>query len=194
MKFNMKFKNLGLVLVVAGLAFAGTAGAQSSIQSGLGFVPFTIASYSSSTLSIAANNFVNQAPFGVFASTVPDFSAARGDSVVISGISSSPETLDIPDFFQFGSSPANNQYVFTLTSIAETSAGTFQGAGTLVDSTGADTFTQSTFTLAFAGASNYNVTFDTLATPVPEPTTAGCFLLGLGALVCFQRLAQKRRS
>jgi len=23
--------------------------------------------------------------------------------------------------------------------------------------------------------------------PVPEPTTAGCFLLGLGALVCCQR-------
>jgi len=29
---------------------------------------------------------------------------------------------------------------------------------------------------------------------VPEPTTAGCFLLGLGALVCFQRFVQKRRS
>jgi len=29
---------------------------------------------------------------------------------------------------------------------------------------------------------------------VPEPTTAGCFLLGLGALAGFQRFAQKRRS
>ena len=29
---------------------------------------------------------------------------------------------------------------------------------------------------------------------VPEPTAAGCFLLGLGALVCFQRFAQKRHS
>jgi len=29
---------------------------------------------------------------------------------------------------------------------------------------------------------------------VPEPTTAGCFLLGLGALACFQRFTQKRRS
>ncbi len=28
---------------------------------------------------------------------------------------------------------------------------------------------------------------------VPEPTTAGCFLLGLGALVCCQRFTQKRR-
>jgi len=30
--------------------------------------------------------------------------------------------------------------------------------------------------------------------PVPEPTTAGCFLLGLGALACFQRFTQNRRS
>jgi hypothetical protein len=29
---------------------------------------------------------------------------------------------------------------------------------------------------------------------VPEPTTAGCFLLGLGALVCIQRFTQNRRS
>jgi hypothetical protein len=29
---------------------------------------------------------------------------------------------------------------------------------------------------------------------VPEPTTTGFFLLGLGALVCFQRFTQKRRS
>jgi hypothetical protein len=29
---------------------------------------------------------------------------------------------------------------------------------------------------------------------VPEPTTTGCFLLILGALVCFQRFTQKRRS
>jgi hypothetical protein len=31
-------------------------------------------------------------------------------------------------------------------------------------------------------------------TPVPEPTTAGCFLLGLGALACFRRFTQNRRS
>lgn len=29
---------------------------------------------------------------------------------------------------------------------------------------------------------------------VPEPTTAGCFLLGLGALACFRRFTQNRRS
>jgi hypothetical protein len=30
--------------------------------------------------------------------------------------------------------------------------------------------------------------------PVPEPTTAGCFLLGLSALACFRRFTQNRRS
>ncbi len=180
--------------MMAGLAFAGTAGAQSTL-SGLGLIPLGFpGGYSSSTLSICANNQVNQTPFGVFAGIVPDPSPAQGNAVVISGISSSPETVDIPDFFQFGPSPANNQYVFTLTSIAETSAGVFQGAGTLVDSTGAYTFTQSTFTLAFASEYNYNVTFDTEATPVPEPTTTGCLLLGLGALAYCQRFNKNRRS
>jgi hypothetical protein len=37
-----------------------------------------------------------------------------------------------------------------------------------------------------------NLAQDQLA--VPEPTMAGCFLLGLGALACLQRFAQKRRS
>jgi hypothetical protein len=46
-----------------------------------------------------------------------------------------------------------------------------------------------TFTYGDASGS---ATFD--FTAVPEPTTAGCFLLGLSALVCFQRFTQKRRS
>jgi len=39
---------------------------------------------------------------------------------------------------------------------------------------------------------NYVVPADLAA--IPEPTTAGCFLLGLGALVCVQRVTPKRRS
>ena len=39
---------------------------------------------------------------------------------------------------------------------------------------------------------NYVVPAD--LAPVPEPTTAGCFLLGLGALACFQRFTKNRRS
>jgi hypothetical protein len=49
---------------------------------------------------------------------------------------------------------------------------------------------------------NYAMTFigsasfceELTPSPVPEPTTTGCFLLGLGALVCFQRFIQTRRS
>jgi hypothetical protein len=46
-----------------------------------------------------------------------------------------------------------------------------------------------TYTLGGAQGSAM-VTFE----PVPEPTTTACFLLGLGALVCIQRLNQKRSS
>jgi hypothetical protein len=53
-------------------------------------------------------------------------------------------------------------------------------------------------TLAF----NYSMTFtggasfqeQLMPSPVPEPTTAGGFLLGLGVLACFQRFTQNRRS
>ena len=41
--------------------------------------------------------------------------------------------------------------------------------------------------------SNGQLAQDQLAV-VPEPTTAGCFLLGLGALICVQRFTQNRRS
>jgi hypothetical protein len=41
--------------------------------------------------------------------------------------------------------------------------------------------------------SNGNLAQDQLVV-VPEPTAAGCFVLGLGALVYFQRFTQKRRS
>jgi hypothetical protein len=44
------------------------------------------------------------------------------------------------------------------------------------------------------GTTGGTTTYDFEPATVPEPTTAGCFLLGLGALVYFQRFTQKRRS
>jgi hypothetical protein len=46
------------------------------------------------------------------------------------------------------------------------------------------------------GPNEYAVTsiIDQRYSQVPEPTTAGCFLLGLGALVCFQRFTKNRCS
>jgi hypothetical protein len=42
------------------------------------------------------------------------------------------------------------------------------------------------------GEQSYVVSTDLVT--APEPTTAGCFLLGLGALACCQRFTQKRSS
>ena len=58
----------------------------------------------------------------------------------------------------------------------------------------ADTFDGSTWSLGAPTAAvgeAWNVYY---VAPVPEPTTAGCFLLGLGALAFCQRFAKNRRS
>jgi hypothetical protein len=78
------------------------------------------------------------------------------------------------------------------------------GAGTIVrtwdpmlGTTGgwvADTFDGSTWSLGAPTAAvgeAWNVYY---VAPVPEPTTAGCFLLGLGALAFCQRFIKNRRS
>jgi hypothetical protein len=50
--------------------------------------------------------------------------------------------------------------------------------------------------LSAVGPSDYIATtiIEQRFSQVPEPTTAGCFLLGLGALTCFRRFTQNRRS
>ena len=45
-----------------------------------------------------------------------------------------------------------------------------------------------------SGVGPYNTSFAGSISVVPEPTSAGVLLLGLGALVCFQRFTQNRRS
>jgi len=60
------------------------------------------------------------------------------------------------------------------------------GAATMLDSLSSLTSQADLQGLVSLNGQNFVV-------PVPEPTTTGCFLLGLGALVCFQRFTQKRR-
>ena len=64
-------------------------------------------------------------------------------------------------------------------------------AATMLGSLGSLTAQADLQGLVSPDGQNYVVPF---IAPVPEPTTAGCFLLGLGALACFQRFTQKRRS
>jgi len=48
------------------------------------------------------------------------------------------------------------------------------------------------YSITFAGSVSFQE--ELMPSPVPEPTTAGCFLLGLGALVCWGRFIKTRRS
>jgi hypothetical protein len=47
------------------------------------------------------------------------------------------------------------------------------------------------YSISFTGSVSFQEQLT--PSPVPEPTTTGCFLLGLGALACFQRFTQNRR-
>ena len=46
--------------------------------------------------------------------------------------------------------------------------------------------------VTFTGSTSFEE--DLMPSTVPEPTTTGCFLLGLGALICCQRFTKNRRS
>lgn len=48
--------------------------------------------------------------------------------------------------------------------------------------------------ITFSGNASFQEDLMPSSNSVPEPTTAGCFLLGLGALACCQRFNQSRRS
>jgi hypothetical protein len=71
----------------------------------------------------------------------------------------------------------------------------YTGAGDLVFGTsGTGSYAGTGLNFFFGGGADLtgtaSVTYDFV--PVPEPTTTGCFLLGLGVLVCTQRLKRKQ--
>jgi hypothetical protein len=89
-------------------------------------------------------------------------------------------------WFLEGEGGQNNGYV----ALAETALGNLTLAQVEADANGAYGV------VALNLFSNGGLAQDQLAIvpePAPEPTTTGCFLLGLGALACFQRFAKKRR-
>ena len=61
-------------------------------------------------------------------------------------------------------------------------------AGTPVPDSGTLDFD---YSITFTGSASFAEQLT--PSPVPEPTTAGCFLLGLGALVFCQRFSKNRR-
>jgi hypothetical protein len=101
----------------------------------------------------------------------------------------------------FGYGDGNNDiFQFRFNVSGGTLADDFGGTGTTGGVTLAAWFNASSGDHPFTGSWNSN--FDSNGSSVgvidsftvPEPTTTACFLLGLGALVCIQRLNQKRSS
>jgi hypothetical protein len=94
----------------------------------------------------------------------------------------------------------NNIFQFRFDVSGGTLADDFGGTGTAGGVILAAMFDASSGDHPFTGSWNSN--FDSNGSSVgdidcfsvPEPTTTACFLLGLGALVCIQRLNQRRRS
>jgi hypothetical protein len=184
---------------LACLAFAHAATA-APITGSMGVVvnPFAAssASFTSSSLTLNAQNLITTAESGDFATQIPAHSDLTASTTTITGLSTSPLADSIPNYFVFSTPDAilatsgttpNNRFDFNLATITETSFGSgaasFYGTGTLVDTTGAFDNTPATFTLSFSGSSNYSFTF--AATAVPEPATLG--LIGTGLLGALSR-------
>jgi hypothetical protein len=145
---------------------------------------------------------------GLVESSTGDLSSADTESgatlstAVLSGLSSSPTTESINDFFQFssplippstGTTPAN-RFDFDLTSITETNptTGIFTGSGTLVDTTGALQNATATFTLSFAGSTAMSFSLDTVqAAPEPSSWALAAILGGAFAFLRFRRAAMQ---
>ena len=94
----------------------------------------------------------------------------------------------------------NNIFQFRFTVTGGTLENDFGGAGTAGGVILDAWFASNPGNQPFTGSFNNNAgtpgdgNGDINSFTVPEPTTAGCFLLGLGTLACLHIFAQKRRS
>jgi hypothetical protein len=188
----MNFKRHYLLAPVI-LCMAGTAGAQNFTGSvGIQEDTSQTGSYTASSLMLDSANFTDPgSATGTFLTTVPQGTEVTAYSSNISGLSSTPLTLSIPDFLQIGTpgyfgSPGttpNNRFDFDLQSLAEPQSGNFIATGTLVDTQGTYANTPSEMLLSFSSANNYSFTLEA----VPEPATVSLVLAGIGLLPFLRR-------
>jgi hypothetical protein len=175
------------VAVASAQSFTGSVGVQEdSSQTG---------AYTSSSLLIDNLNFTQPgSASGTFLSAVPMGTEVFGTNMVVSGLSTSPETVNINNFVviggagHFGSTGTtpNDRFQFELQTLTEndSSIGYFTGTGILTDITGNYASTPATLLLSFSGNSNYSFTLQA----VPEPATLSLAAVGfLGALVLRRR-------
>jgi hypothetical protein len=192
----MNVKKLQLLVSVASVTFVSMASAQmmnGSVAVAVDIFHAPTSSWTASTLTLDATNYVTGTPTGSFASVVPTLGTLTADSVTISGLSTSPVADNIHDFFFFsgagggfgasGTTP-NNRFDFNLATITDVGGGVFTGTGTLVDTLGTYANTPGEFTLSFPdGDGTYSFTL----AAVPEPTTISLLAVGLFGMLTIRR-------
>jgi hypothetical protein len=202
----MNFRNvLVYVVTLTCLAIGGNANASIQLNGSFGTFNEGGGSYSSSTLTLLANNYVNGSIQGDFVGLLPQYSLITTYAQTIMGLSSTPTSIYINNFFEIASAgspfgglfhgagtPTPNQFDFNLATLAEVSNGVFAGTGTLVDTTGSFANSQASFTLSFSGQGSYSFTF----AAVPEPACYGSLAAVVGMLPLGGKLLRvaRRRS
>jgi hypothetical protein len=184
-----------LATVANAQSFTGSIGIQEdSSQTG---------SFTSSSLTMDTQNYTEPGSgTGTFAPpTVPNgteaFATNGNFSGVISGLSSTPKTVNIDDFVVIGGpgpalfgSPGtspNNRFEFDLQTLSEdyvsSSVAYFTGTGILTDTQGTYSPTSADLLLSFSGVNNYSFTLQA----VPEPATLSLAAVGLLGALAFRR-------
>jgi hypothetical protein len=192
---RMNIKRLFIAICAVTLSMTGSANAQffsGSITVSNSPI-YAVAFATGSSLMLSGTNLVAKTTGG-FTGVVPLeglFLVQFGDPAEINGLSASPLTDSINNFFVFstgyefgpGTTPPN-RFDFDLQTITEDpdGIGDFSGTGTLIDNGGVYGSSPAEFTVDFTSANNYILTLD-----VPEPATIGLVTTGLLGLWVFRR-------
>ena len=214
-KTTIYMKTFVTGLVLAGFvgAFAGAANA-SMVNGSMAVMPWgnptLTQNYNNSTLALNAYNIVTSVTGNFADGAGVNYGSLTAYSTAITGLSTSPTADSIPDFFVFsapqtllppgfqgsGTTPSD-RFQFDLATITDLGGGNFSGTGTLRDITGFYDNTPAIFNLGFSGSPNTvgaNYSFSFAAQPVPEPSSFGLLIGGLGLLVWIHRARRRNLS
>lgn len=185
----------GLSLAVISAIFVGAANANPSFNGTMGVSEeffIQTGSYTATSLTLDAGNVVTGGATGTFLTEVPIHSDLTAYAGTITGLSSSPASVNIPNYFVFsspdsffgtqGTTPVN-RFAFNLDSLTAGGGGFFTGTGTFVDTGAVYADTPGIFTLSFSGPNAYSFTM----AAVPEPTTLSLLAAGLLGVLAFRR-------
>lgn len=191
-------KALALVFI-GSLALAGGARAQYLTGTLTGFPFDAFGNATASSMTLFYTNIVQSAS-GSFAGIVPNDSEVTTYGREIDGLSTTPTTISIDNFFLFslqdrfggyeapGTTPLN-RFEFNLVTLTEDSynSGTgqalFTGTGTIIDTTGAYQNTPGDLTVTFTGPEAYTFSLEA----VPEPAAMSLVATGLLGLLAMLR-------